>query len=56
MGVKARAEEGATAGEEGEEPHRLAEVYPPNSMAAPPRNSAVWGRQEGSDSITATTN
>ena len=38
--MKVRVQEGATAGEEGlargEEPHSLADVYPPNSMAAPP--------------------
>lgn len=60
--MKVRVQEGATAGEEGlargEEPHSLADVYPPNSMAAPPtpRNSAIWGRQEGCGSITAATN
>lgn len=47
MGVKARAEEGATAGEEGEEPHRLAEVYPPNSMAAPPQEQCSLGEAGG---------
>lgn len=48
--MKVRVQEGATAGEEGlargEEPHSLADVYPPNSMAAPPPPGTV---QSGGD-------